>query len=134
MCDATSLDTSDEEMEGWSDKRGLRMDAETNKLVWCHGLDKAMMDNSYKHTVGQSAAGAADIGLLTVIGHVMLLLDTSCVTVMTVFSLRPSRTNREAECKLFLSTIPQSIRESNLSLARRSSNRTDESNCGSVAT
>lgn len=33
MCDATSLDTSDEETEGWSDKRGLGMDAETNSVA-----------------------------------------------------------------------------------------------------
>lgn len=104
MCDATSLDTSDEEMEGWSDKQGLRMDAETNKLVQCHCPDEAMTDNWYKiqswqvhrpygkHWAADSSFNPAGRSLL---------LDTSCVAVMcSVWS--------PYEGKLFLSTIPQS--------------------------
>lgn len=93
------------------------MDAETNDVVECHCPDEVMMDNWYKYTAGRATVGKANTGLLTAAStRPGLLLDTSCVTVMTVFALKPLRTNKKAKCRLFLSTSPPGIRESNSSV------------------
>lgn len=64
MCDATSLDGSDEEMEGRRDERGPRMAAETKELAWCHRPDEAMTDT-------QLARPKSGHSQQLAIGHVM---------------------------------------------------------------